>query len=53
MFFPFPPAVGSNIRFEIIVIDDNSPDGTQDVVKQLQRVYGAERYGCSRIGAFN
>ncbi|XP_031503200.1 dolichol-phosphate mannosyltransferase subunit 1 isoform X1 [Nymphaea colorata] len=29
--------------FEIIIVDDGSPDGTQDVVKQLQQVYGEER----------
>ncbi|CAN6487140.1 unnamed protein product [Victoria cruziana] len=28
--------------FEIIIVDDGSPDGTQDVVKQLQQVYGEE-----------
>ena len=26
--------------YEIIVIDDNSPDGTLEVAKQLQKVYG-------------
>eukprot|EP00897_Mesotaenium_endlicherianum_P008298 jgi/Mesen1/7497/ME000039S06720 len=31
-----------DVGFEIIVIDDNSPDGTQDVVRQLQRVYGED-----------
>ncbi|KAI5631130.1 glycosyl transferase family 2 domain-containing protein [Phthorimaea operculella] len=29
--------------YEIIVIDDGSPDGTQDVAKQLQELYGASR----------
>lgn len=29
--------------YEIIVIDDNSPDGTQDMVKKLQEVYGSSR----------
>ncbi|QCD83476.1 dolichol-phosphate mannosyltransferase [Vigna unguiculata] len=29
--------------FEIIIVDDGSPDGTQDVVKQLQQVYGEDR----------
>lgn len=33
----------SDINFEIIVIDDASPDRTQEVVKQLQRVYGESR----------
>lgn len=29
--------------FEVIIIDDNSPDGTQEVAKRLQAVYGSER----------
>ncbi|VDP13616.1 unnamed protein product [Soboliphyme baturini] len=29
--------------FEVIVIDDNSPDGTQEVVKKLIDVYGPEK----------
>ena len=32
-----------NINFEIIIIDDNSPDGTLEVAKQLQSIYGEER----------
>lgn len=28
---------------EIVIVDDNSPDGTQDVVKELIRVYGADK----------
>ncbi|PKI55118.1 hypothetical protein CRG98_024409 [Punica granatum] len=32
-----------NVDFEIIIVDDGSPDGTQDVVKQLQQVYGEDR----------
>ncbi len=31
------------INFEIIIIDDNSPDGTQDAAKQLQKIYGDDR----------
>lgn len=31
------------IDWEIIIVDDNSPDGTQEVAKQLQTVYGEER----------
>lgn len=30
-------------EFEIIVVDDNSPDGTQDVVKALQKEYKDNR----------
>ena len=28
---------------EVIIVDDNSPDGTQDQVKDLQRIYGADK----------
>jgi dolichol-phosphate mannosyltransferase len=31
------------VNFEIIIVDDGSPDGTQDIVKQLQQVYGEDR----------
>jgi dolichol-phosphate mannosyltransferase len=31
------------VNFEIIIVDDGSPDGTQDIVKQLQEVYGEDR----------
>lgn len=34
----------SEIDYEILVIDDNSPDGTQEVVRELQRVYGEDRW---------
>ncbi len=30
----------SNNDFEVIIIDDGSPDGTLDVAKQLQKIYG-------------
>jgi dolichol-phosphate mannosyltransferase len=28
---------------EVIIVDDNSPDGTQEQVKDLQRIYGADK----------
>ncbi|KAJ1852793.1 dolichol-P-mannose synthesis [Coemansia sp. RSA 1822] len=31
------------LDYEVIIIDDNSPDGTLEVAKQLQQVYGEER----------
>jgi dolichol-phosphate mannosyltransferase len=24
---------------EVVIVDDNSPDGTQDVIRELQKVY--------------
>lgn len=33
----------SGLDYEIIVIDDNSPDHTQDIAKDLQRIYGEDR----------
>lgn len=32
-----------NYPYEIIVIDDGSPDGTLDAAKQLQSIYGSEK----------
>ncbi len=28
---------------EVIIVDDNSPDGTQEVVKELQKIYGEDK----------
>lgn len=28
---------------EVIIVDDASPDGTQDQVKDLQRIYGEDK----------
>jgi len=39
----FIPPLHSNIDYEIIVIDDNSPDGTLEIAKQLQKIYGEDR----------
>ena len=33
----------AHISFELIIIDDNSPDGTQAIAERLQQLYGAER----------
>ena len=32
----------SKFKFEVIVVDDNSPDGTTEVAKDLQKIYGKE-----------
>ena len=33
----------ADIDYEIIVIDDGSPDGALDVAKQLEKIYGSDR----------
>lgn len=33
----------SNLAWEVIIVDDNSPDGTQDIAKQLATVYGEDK----------
>ena len=33
----------SDVNFEIIIIDDNSPDGTLAVAEQLQNIYGKDK----------
>ena len=32
-----------NLDWEIVIVDDASPDGTQDIARQLQGVYGEDR----------
>ena len=38
----------SELAWEIIVVDDASPDGTQEVAKELANVYGEDKIvsGC-------
>jgi glycosyltransferase involved in cell wall biosynthesis len=38
-----PVEVCSDLAWEVIVVDDNSPDGTQDVAKQLAATYGDDK----------
>jgi dolichol-phosphate mannosyltransferase len=33
----------ADINYEIIVIDDGSPDGTLAVAQQLEKIYGSDR----------
>lgn len=33
----------SGYPYEIIIIDDGSPDGTLEAAEQLQRIYGSEK----------
>ncbi|XP_063815034.1 dolichol-phosphate mannosyltransferase subunit 1 [Pseudophryne corroboree] len=33
----------SGYNYEIIIIDDGSPDGTLEVAKQLQKIYGSDK----------
>ncbi|XP_075625204.1 dolichol-phosphate mannosyltransferase subunit 1 isoform X2 [Balearica regulorum gibbericeps] len=33
----------SGNNFEIIIIDDGSPDGTQEIAEQLQTIYGSDK----------
>ena len=28
---------------EVIIVDDNSPDGTQERVRELQKIYGSDK----------
>lgn len=41
----------SGLNYEIIIIDDGSPDGTKDVAEQLEKIYGSEKI-VSHINTF-
>lgn len=41
----------SSLNWEIIVVDDASPDGTQEVARELQGVYGEDRVVRAKPGA--
>lgn len=28
---------------EVVIVDDNSPDGTQEVIHELQKIYGTDK----------
>lgn len=32
----------SDLDWEVVIVDDGSPDGTQDIAKQLAKVYGSD-----------
>lgn len=38
----FTYCVIRNLDWEVIIVDDGSPDGTQEVAKQLQKVWGTD-----------
>jgi len=31
------------IKMEVVIVDDNSPDGTQEQIKALQKIYGEDK----------
>lgn len=39
----------SKYDFEIIVIDDGSPDGTLEVGKQLEKIYGKDKIVSAKL----
>jgi dolichol-phosphate mannosyltransferase len=34
---------GSHLDYEIVIIEDNSPDKTLEVAQQLQKIFGSDR----------
>lgn len=47
--FPYPflslfhTCVGRQLDWEVVVVDDASPDGTLEVAKELAKVYGEDK----------
>lgn len=39
----------SAIEYEIIIIDDGSPDGTLEVAKQLESIYGKDKIVSNKL----
>ncbi|NXL06638.1 DPM1 mannosyltransferase, partial [Mesembrinibis cayennensis] len=39
----------SGNNFEIIIIDDGSPDGTQEIAEQLEKIYGSDKIVMKKI----
>ncbi|XP_076786402.1 dolichol-phosphate mannosyltransferase subunit 1 isoform X2 [Arvicanthis niloticus] len=39
----YAPRQMTAINYEIIIIDDGSPDGTREVAEQLEKIYGPDR----------
>jgi len=39
---PCQAYIHSSLDWEVIIVDDASPDGTQDVAKQLAGIYGED-----------
>lgn len=38
-----PKYVVRQLDWEVIIVDDASPDGTQEIAKQLAKVYGEDK----------
>ena len=46
----FNPVSGNNHEFHILIVDDNSPDGTASIVKRLQEEYSEKLFILERSG---
>jgi dolichol-phosphate mannosyltransferase len=50
--FPYLPVslilkyAARQLDWEVIIVDDASPDGTQDIARQLAKVYGEDKIVC-------